>query len=311
MQDIFATQTNQRFAPAVLAFAVSLAALFLSLPLEAQQTGPLPPPPTYTPPSAPPMPRSASIGATAPHQTTTESPLSTDPPKVPPDQIIQKFAERELEFKKERDNYTYTQTFVIQTIDEYSGQPDGEYRMTSDILFTPAGKRYEHVTDAPAPSLQRISLSEQDLDDLEDVQPFVLTTDELPKYDVKYAGQQQLDEINAYVFDVAPKKIEKNQRYFQGRIWVDEKDMGIVKTDGKAVPDIKKHGQENVFPRFETYRENIEGHFWFPTYTHSEDTLQFSSGGVRIRMTVRYENYKRFGSTIKIGPATEVPKDKQ
>ena len=108
-----------------------------------------------------------------------------------------------------------------------------------------------------------------------------------------------------------PKKFEKNQRYFQGRIWVDQKDFGIVKTDGKAVPDIKKHGQENVFPRFETFRENIEGNYWFPTYTHSDDTLQFSSGGVRIRMTVRYENYKRFGSTIKIGPATEVPKEKQ
>ena len=212
---------------------------------------------------------------------------------------------------KKSDNYTYTQTFVIQTIDEYSGQPDGEYRMTSDILFTPAGKRYEHVTDAPAPSLQRISMSQQDFDDLEHVQPFVLTTDEVQKYDVKYVGQQQLDEINAYVFDVGPKKLEKNQRYFQGRIWVDQTDFGIVKTDGKAVPDIKKHGQENVFPRFETFRENIEGHYWFPTYTHSEDTLQFSSGGVRIRMTVRYENYKRFGSTIKIGTATEVPKDKQ
>jgi hypothetical protein len=246
----------------------------------------------------------------APHQTSTESPLSTAPPKIPVDQIIQKFAEREAEFRKERDNYTYTQTFVIQTIDEYSGQPDGEYRMTSDILFTPEGKRYEHVTDAPAPSLQRISMSQQDFDDLEHVQPFVLTTDELPKYDVKYAGQQQLDELNTYVFDVGPKKIEKNQRYFQGRIWVDQKDLAIVKTDGKAVPDIKKHGQENVFPRFETFRENIESHFWFPTYTHSEDTLQFSGGGVRIRMTVRYENYKRFGSTIKIGAPIEVPKEK-
>ncbi|MHB8501727.1 MAG: hypothetical protein ACYDCG_14675 [Candidatus Acidiferrales bacterium] len=248
--------------------------------------------------------------AAAPHQTTTESPLSTAPPKIPADQIIQKFAEREAEFKKERDNYTYTQTFVIQTIDDYSGQPDGEYRMTSDILFTPEGKRYEHVTDAPAPTLQRISMSQQDFDDLEHVQPFVLTTDELPKYDIKYVGQQQLDDLNTYVFDVGPKKIEKNQRYFQGRIWVDQKDLAIVKTDGKAVPDIKKHGQENVFPRFETFRENIEGHFWFPTYTHSEDTLQFSTGGVRIRMTVRYENYKRFGSTIKIGQPIEIPKQK-
>lgn len=290
--------------------AALFAALFLALPLTAQQTGPLPPPPTYSAPTPPPLPRSGSAPQTVGHTTTTESELKPDQPKIPVDQIVQKFAARELEFKKERDNYTYTQTFVIQTIDEYAGRPDGEYRMTSDILFTPAGKRYEHVTDAPAPTLQRISMSQQDMDDLEHVQPFVLTSDELPKYDAKYVGQQQLDELDTYVFDVAPKKIEKNQRYFQGRIWVDQKDFGIVKTDGKAVPDIKKKGQENVFPRFETFRENIEGNFWFPTYTHSEDTLQFSGGGVRIRMTVRYDNYKRFGSTIKIGPAVEAPKEK-
>jgi hypothetical protein len=310
MQQIIRKPNKTSLTLATFTLAIISAALFSSLPLAAQQTGPLPPPPSYSAPTPTPLPQPRSNPATAPHQTTTESPLTTDPPKIPTDQIIQKFAERELEFKKERDNYTYTQTFVIQTIDEYSGRPDGEYRMTSDIVFTPAGKRTEHVTDAPAPSLQRIQMSQQDFDDLEHVQPFVLTSDEVQKYDVKYAGQQQLDEINAYVFDVAPKKMEKNQRYFQGRIWVDEKDFGIVKTDGKAVPDIKKHGQENVFPRFETFRENIEGNYWFPTYTHSEDTLQFSSGGVRIRMTVRYENYKRFGSTIKIGPATEVPKEK-
>ena len=304
----FQAPSRKLSSPVPFLFANLLALFVLVLPLSAQQTGPLPPPPSYTAPT--PMPRPSSMPAAEPHQTTTESPLSTDPPKIPADQIIQKFAEREAEFRKERDNYTYTQTFVIQTIDEYSGQPDGEYRMTSDILFTPEGKRYEHVTDAPAPSLQRITMSQQDFDDLEHVQPFVLTTDELPKYTVKYVGQQQLDDLNTYVFDVGPKTIEKNQRYFQGRIWVEQKDFAIVKTDGKAVPDIKKHGQENVFPRFVTYRENIEGHFWFPTYTHSEDTLQFSTLSVRIRMTVRYENYKRFGSTIKIGQPIEIPKEK-
>jgi hypothetical protein len=234
--------------------------------------------------------------------------VDTAPPSIPIDQIIQKFAAREAEFKTERDNYTYTQTFVMQTIDA-DGQPDGEYRMTSDIIFTPAGKRVEHVTDAPVPSLQRITVSQQDIDDLEHVQPFVLTTQELPKYDVKYVGRQQVDELTTYVFDVGPKVIEKNQRYFQGRIWVEDKDYGIVKTDGKAVPDIKKKNSENVFPRFETFRENIEGHYWFPTYTRSNDTLHFSSGDVRIHMTVRYANYQRFGSTIKIGTArpTETP----
>jgi hypothetical protein len=235
----------------------------------------------------------------------SSSNISQQAPDLPVDQIVQKFGARELEFKKERDNYTYTQTFVIQTID-FDNRPDGEYRMTSDILFTPEGKRYEKVISAPAPSLQRISLSQQDLDDLEHVQPFVLTSDELPKYDVNYVGREPLDELGTYVFDVKPKKIEKNQRYFQGRIWVDDKDLNIVKSDGKAVPDIIKKGQENIFPRFETFRENIEGHYWFPTYTRSDDELHFSGGAVHIRMTVRYANYKRFGATIKIGPATEI-----
>jgi hypothetical protein len=286
---------------------VASAILLLSQPLAAQQTGPLPPPPSYKPPAAVPKPN-PSAGR---HETITESPITTEPPSIPVDQIIQRFAVREAQFKAERDNYTYTQTFVIQTIDDYTGRPDGEYRMTSDILFTPAGKRYEKVIDAPQPTLQRIQLEQQDLDDLEHVQPFVLTTAELPKYTVKYVGRQQLDELNTYVFDVEPKTLEKNQRYFQGRVWVEERDLQIVKTDGKAAYEITKKNKNSAFPRFETFRENIEGHYWFPTYTHSEDTLHFKEGGdVRIRMTVRYENYKRFGATIKIGTPVEVPKEK-
>ena len=312
MQRLIDVTMNKIFAGIAVTPSFLAAAFFLSLPLPlaAQQTGPLPPPPSYSAPPSP-LPQPGSAPASTPHQTTTESPLSTEPPKLPPDQIIQKFADRELEFRKERGNYTYTQTVIVQTIDDYSGQADGEYRLVTDVVFTPDGKRTEHDTFAPASTLQRIGLDQQDKEDLEHVQPFVLTTDELPKYDVKYAGQQQLDEINTYVFDVAPKKIEKNQRYFQGRIWVDQEDLGIIKTYGKAVPDIKKKNSEHLYPRFETFRENIEGHYWFPTYTHADDTLQFSSGGIHMRMTVSYENYKRFGSTIQIGPATEVPKDKK
>jgi hypothetical protein len=273
--------------------------------LGAQQQGPLATPPATSNASqnkteaapATPTQGAASQGA--------NSNISNQAPALPVDQIIQRFAAREAEFKKERDNYTYTQTFVIQTIDS-DGMADGEYQMKSDVLFTPDGKRYEKVTYAPASTLQRIQMSQQDLDDLEHVQPFVLTTEELPKYDIKYVGREAVDQLNTYVFDVGPKKLEKNQRYFQGRIWVDDADMEIVKTDGKAVPDIKKHGQENVFPRFETFRENIEGHYWFPTYTRADDMLQFSSGPVHIRMTVRYANYKRFGVTIKIGAASQV-----
>jgi hypothetical protein len=277
--------------------------------LGESQQGPLPtPPPNASAPQAKPDAAAAppAQGTAPPGATST---ISNQPPTLPVDQIIQRFAAREAEFKKERDNYTYTQTFVIQTIDP-DGMADGEYQMRSDILFTPDGKRYEKVTYAPASTLQRIQMSQQDLDDLEHVQPFVLTSEELPKYDIKYVGREAVDQLNTYVFDVGPKKLEKNQRYFQGRIWVDDADLEIVKTDGKAVPDIKKHGQENVFPRFETFRENIEGHYWFPTYTRADDMLQFSSGPVHIRMTVRYANYKRFGVTIKIGAPSQVQQPK-
>ncbi len=240
-----------------------------------------------------------AMPSASPKTAAQNSPLG--PPTIPVEEIVEKFAAREAEFKLERDNFTYTQSFTIQTLDT-GGRPDGEYTMTSEIVFTPSGKRYEHVTYAPAPTLERISLSQQDLDDLEHVQPFVLTTTELPKYNVTYVDHVQLDELTAYVFDVAPKTLEKNQRYFQGRVWVEDKDYEIVKTDGKAVPDIrKKNGEENVFPRFETFRENIEGHYWFPTYTRSNDILRFSSGAIPIRMVVKYENYKRFGVTVKIG----------
>lgn len=295
------THNTRRHLALILVGCLLAACAFL--PLAAQQQGPLTPAPGSIKRPAEPTPKSAATPAHA-DPGTAAKPTSLGPPSIPVEEIIQKFAAREAEFKTERDNFTYTQTFTIQTLDS-NGRADGEYTRTSEVVFTPEGRRYEHYTYAPAPTLERISLSQQDLDDLEKVQPFVLTTAELPKYDVKYVDHVPVDELTAYLFDVAPKTIEKNQRYFQGRIWVEDKDLEIVKTDGKAVPDIRKKGQENVFPKFETFRENVEGHYWFPTYTRSNDVLHFSGGDIPIRMVVRYENYKRFGVTVKIGTPTE------
>ncbi len=303
---------SSRIGSSIL-LAVAAAFLSLSVAAFAQEQGPLQPaaPQDDDYPSQPaPAPRRPTPPPQQARQASVQQPplqsrspssggLTKDPPSIPVDRIIQKFAAREAEFKEERDNFTYVQDFVIQTITD-SGHVDGEYEMTSDITFTPDGKRYEQITYAPQPTLERIMLSQQDLDDLRNVQPFVLTTAELPKYDVTYVGREKVDEIPTYVFDVGPKRLEKNQRYFQGRIWVDDTDLEIVKTYGKAVPDIRKGSSENVFPRFETYRENIEGNYWFPTYTHSEDVLHFRTEDVRIRMTVRYTDYKRFRVSIKL-----------
>jgi hypothetical protein len=302
--------SSPRFSKGLTPLCLSiLLALLLVAVAAAQDPGPLPSAPAsrvQAPP--PPPPQNQSYHTAPPPQgirSPGDNPVTKDPPTIPPDEIIKKFAAREAEFKLERDNYTYTQAFSIQTLDD-DNRPDGEYRMTSDIVFTPEGKRFEKVTFAPANTLQRIMLSEQDLDDVRDVQPFVLTTTELPKYNVTYVGRQQVDELSTYVFDVAPKVIEKKQRYFQGRVWVDDKDMQIVMTDGKAVPDIISKNNENVFPRFRTYRQNIEQGFWFPVYTRADDYLHFRSGDVHIRMTIRYSNYKRYGSTVKIGTVREV-----
>jgi hypothetical protein len=225
----------------------------------------------------------------------------TDSLPIPVDEIIRNFAQHESDFKLARDNYTYSQEVLVEDV---SPTP-GEYRLESEIVFTPQGRRYEQITFAPQPSLHDFTLSPEDMKDLENIQPFVLNAEDLPKYDVQFSNQEKLDELNTYVFHVAPKRIEKNQRYFQGTIWVDAHDLAVVKTDGKAVPDIVKGDNQNLFPRFVTYRENIEGTFWFPTYTRADDTLHFKTGDVRMRMTVRYKNYKRFGSTIKLGPSKE------
>jgi hypothetical protein len=233
-------------------------------------------------------------------------PLDPSQPKnLTPQQIIDKFAAKEIEFKQARDHYTWTQDVKIQELD--GDTPTGEFREVTDIVYDDRGKRVEDVKFAPQPSLQRIGMTKEDLDDIRNKFPFSLTTEELPKYQILYVGQQKVDELDTYVFDVAPKTIEKGQRYFQGRIWVDNTDLQIVKTYGKSVPDIgvdpkkRKHpDQENLFPKFVTYREQVDGSYWFPTYTKADDVLHFSNGDVHIRIVVKYTNYKRFGSDVKI-----------
>jgi len=232
--------------------------------------------------------------------------LRNEQPPIPVDEIIRRFAEKEKEFKTARANYVYRQDNRVQTLTA-DDRVTGEWHEVWDITFDPNGKRVERVISAPPNTLRDISLTPEDLQDLREIQPFVLTTDDISKYNVKYLGKEKIDDIDCYVFDVGPKVLEKNQRYFQGQIWVDDKDLQIVKTYGKAVPDIKKGGGENLFPRFETYREQIDGKYWFPTYTRAVDTLQFSTGAKRIRQVVKYDNYKQFQANVRLtfGDAVE------
>jgi len=221
-------------------------------------------------------------------------------------ELIQKFAGKEAIFKDARNHYTYTHDVIVETMDGTS--VDGEFRQTTDVLYDDKGRREEKVTFAPQSTLTRIGITKEDFDDFRNRLPFVLTTQDLGEYDILYVGQQRVDELDTYVFDIAPKKIDKNggPRFFQGRIWVDNRDYQIVKTCGKNVPDIRKKNDENLSPKFVTYREQVDGQYWFPTYTRADDVLHFSSGDVQIREIVKYTNYKRFGVKTRITYGGEV-----
>ena len=244
----------------------------------------------------------ASTGANPPPATNTSPPAGgalADPSAEQIQHMIGEFAAKEKLFRAARDNYTYHQINKVETLDP-DGNVDGAYEQEWDILYDDAGKRVEHVTYAPPSTLQRIMVTEQDLDAMRNIQPFVLTSDELPEYDIKYMGHVKVDEITAYVFSVRPKEIKKGRQYFQGTVWVDDRDLQIVKSEGKNVPELKTKKGENLFPRFTTYREQIDGKFWFPTYTFADDKLYFSGGPVHIKEIIRYTDYKQFKSKVRI-----------
>ena len=226
------------------------------------------------------------------------APKLTDPSPEEISKVIQEFAAKEGLFRDARNNYTYHQVNRLNELDSDSNVV-GTYQQEWDILYDDSGKRIERVTYAPVATLQRLGVTKEDLDGMRNIQPFVLTTAELPEYDVKYLGHVKVDEITAYVFSIRPKVMQKGRLYFQGTVWVDDRDLQIVKSNGKSVPEVRTKN-ENLFPRFTTYREQIDGKYWFPTFTLADDTLYFATGPVHINMTIRYTDYKQFKSKVRI-----------
>ena len=232
-------------------------------------------------------------------------------PDPTPDQIqdiIKKFTQKETEFAVARENYTYRQTTKMEETDP----PGGSWEVVEDVSFDDRNKRTSHVTYAPVISLQNIVLTGEDEQDVRHVMPFVMTNDTLSEYDVSYVGRQQVDEISCYVFNVKPKVLTKDRkRYFDGQIWVDDQDLQIVKTYGRSTGHLGR-GEDQQFPKFETYRQQIDGKFWFPVYTYADDTLHFKDGqDQRIKEIIKYDHYKKWefktNSTITYGTVGGTP----
>jgi hypothetical protein len=232
-----------------------------------------------------------------------------------PDEVIKQFTQRESELFETWKEYSYKQESKFQVLGPAS-IVSGEFYQVSEFVFNDAGKRIERILKAPPSSLEQAGLvmTAEDKNSLINLQPFALTAQELPNYTVTYVGKEKVDDLSTYVFDVMPKVLGnqnelrrmKSQKiegkYFQGRIWVDDQDLQVVKSQGKVVPEFKQR-----FPKFETYRENIDGRYWFPTYTYSDDTLYFDDApAVRVRMVVKYKEYRQFQSDVKITGVEEV-----
>jgi hypothetical protein len=234
-------------------------------------------------------------------------PLDTAPPTgMTPDQVIAKFGAREAEFARARENYTFRQSVRVDTISDDTGKPDGEYQQVTDITFSKEGRREEHVVFAPQNTLERVLMTPADFDEIEHRLPFILTTDDLPHYEVTYLGRQKVDELDTYVFEAGPKVLEKGKKYFQGKVWVDQQDLQIVLINGKTVPQDTRRGHEDLQPPFTTYYEQVDGKYWFPTYTKAEGNLHFAaqngalSEDVHLRSIVKYTDYKQFRATSRI-----------
>jgi hypothetical protein len=245
-------------------------------------------------------------------------PAAATSAQLSPDEVIKRFTEKESDLREVWKDYAYRQETKLQVLGP-AKTVSGEYYQVSDFVFDDKGRRIEKIVRAPQSTLRDagLEMTADDKNAMVNLQPFALAKEELPNYKLSYVGKEKLDELNTYVFDVTPKamidqrelkrlrdqKIEG--KYFQGRIWVDDQDLQIVKTDGKTVPEFKQR-----FPRFQTYRENIDGRYWFPTYTYGEDDLDFDKGlSIRVRLVIRYKDYRQFQSDVKIVGASEEVKD--
>lgn len=222
------------------------------------------------------------------------------------DEIIRKFAAKESEFRQALNQYAFKRDALVQEIG-MGGQVVGEYHRVSNFTFSDSGTRFEKIGFFPMPSLQGVSVTTEDLEDLGGVNPFALEAATISQYNFKYVGKERIDELDLYVFDVSPKVMpspKSKQRVFVGRIWVDDHDLQIVKSKGKAGPETK----QNKFPIVETYREQIDGKYWFPTYVYADDDLIFDNGSdVRIRMQVKYSDFVVGHGRVTITEVGEAP----
>jgi len=262
--------------------AVMFVGLFTSANAQSSK-GPIAPPPKYE----------ATRVSNEPHPAA---------PPIPEEEIVKKFAANEDVMKKAYDAYTFSQTIRVEEMTD----PGGKFTATGEVSFKPDGQRYMRVTKPPESDLKITNFSLEDVRTIASLPLFVLTTEEIGNYTFKYAGQDKLDDLNTYVFQVTPKQINRSRRFFQGVVWIDDHDYAIVKSFGKFVSEIPGSGSKLPFSMFETYRENFQNKYWLPTYTRSDDSIPGPNNSeLPLRLVIHSSNFKL--TAPEAAPATPPP----
>ncbi|MGD0545974.1 MAG: hypothetical protein ABSB65_16330 [Candidatus Acidiferrales bacterium] len=211
------------------------------------------------------------------------------PPPIPVEVIIQKFSANEDVMKQKFDTYDYTQTVRIDEL----ADPGGKFSVTGDVYTRPDGQRYMRVEKQPESNLKVEMYTLEDVRTISNLPLFLLTSQEIANYNFKYVGQEKLDQLTTYIFQVKPKMLSRKRRFFEGVIWVDDQDFAIVKSYGKLVSELSGNGTALPFTMFETYRENFQGKYWLPTYTSSDDVIKDPDGQeVPVRLVIRSTNFR-------------------
>jgi len=258
-------------------------------PTKAQAQGPIAPPPEHK--------VTRVITGTEPEA----------PPSLPEAEIIARFSKKEDDYAASRLSYTYRKTVRIQEFGT-DGQPSGEFTMVLQPGKDAEGKPVEKIVERPRSTLQHFFLRSEDLEGLLRIPPFPLTTSQLAKYNLKYVGKEQVDEIDCYLFQVKPKLVERAKAYFDGIVWIDDKYLEVVKTYGKWVNDQGEvHAVKDLpFGLYETYRENVDGKFWFPSYSRSDATVVQKDLEIPVRVVIKWTDFKAIPGAAP--PAADAPK---
>jgi hypothetical protein len=271
-------RTNLLIFKAAIPAAIFLAALMSA---RAQNAGPQAPPPKF---------EVKRIPAT-PHP---------GPPPIPEQEIIQKFAANEDVMKRVFDTYTFQESIRL---DEQS-DPGGKFSVTGYVYIRPDGQRYFRVEKQPESTLKLMHFSLEDVRALSTMPLFPLTSDEIANYNFLYAGQEKLDQLNTYIFQVKPKTLSRKKRLFEGVIWIDDHDLAIVKSYGKFVSELEGNGTALPFTMFETYRENFQEKYWLPTYTRSDDYFKNDQNDeLPLRLIIHATDFKPNAATVQAAPS--------